>query len=138
MTVAEAVAKVSVLSYAASDHGQNPSASPPSSPLPDRSAGALAALMCSPGYPEPPIWREIFRFLRNPRKPVVLAMCRPDKKTNVVALIQAFGGSPLLRHLSNLVLILVRVLRSDRPFTAGRAATLYPFTVWALPPFVPA
>jgi len=67
--------------------------------------------MSLPGTPEPPLWREVFRFLRNPRKPVILAMCRPDKKKNVIALVRAFGSSPVLRDLANLVLILVCIYK---------------------------
>ena len=36
------------------------------------------------GDDEPPIWREIARFLRNPRKPAILALARPDAKKNLV------------------------------------------------------
>ncbi len=49
---------------------------------------------------------QVFRFLRNPHKPVVLAMSRPDAKKNVVTLIRAYGESKVLRELANLVLIL--------------------------------
>ena len=48
------------------------------------------------------------RFLRNPAKPVILAMSRPDAKKNVTALVRAYGGSAVLRRLANLVLVLVR------------------------------
>lgn len=36
------------------------------------------------GDEEPPIWREIAKFLRNPRKPAILALARPDPKKNLV------------------------------------------------------
>ena len=36
------------------------------------------------GDDEPAIWREIARFLRNPRKPAILALARPDAKKNLV------------------------------------------------------
>ena len=36
------------------------------------------------GDDEPLIWREIARFLRNPRKPAILALARPDAKKNLV------------------------------------------------------
>ncbi len=36
---------------------------------------------------EPPMWQEIFRFLRNPHKPVILAMSRPDAKKNITTLV---------------------------------------------------
>ena len=52
----------------------------------------------------------IFRFLRNPRKPVILAMSRPDAKKNIHTLVQAFGENSTLRELANLVLIMVLLL----------------------------
>ncbi|KAK9919093.1 hypothetical protein WJX75_009336 [Coccomyxa subellipsoidea] len=55
---------------------------------------------------EPHIWQEIFRFLRNPRKPAILAMSRPDAKKNITTLVKAFGENPTLRELANLVLIM--------------------------------
>ncbi|RMZ52913.1 hypothetical protein APUTEX25_001032, partial [Auxenochlorella protothecoides] len=54
----------------------------------------------------PRIWQDIARFLRNPLKPAILAMSRPDPKKNLVTLVRAFGESPMLRELSNLVLIM--------------------------------
>lgn len=51
---------------------------------------------------------QVHRFLRNPAKPVILAMSRPDAKKNVAALIKAYGSSAVLRDLANLVLVLVR------------------------------
>ncbi|KAK9809313.1 hypothetical protein WJX73_004061 [Symbiochloris irregularis] len=58
------------------------------------------------GKTDPPIWKEIFRFLRNPRKPVILAMSRPDAKKNITTLVKAFGENHTLRSLANLVLIM--------------------------------
>ena len=49
----------------------------------------------------------IFKFLQNPRKPVILAMSRPDAKKNIHTLIKAFGEDETLRRLANLVLIMV-------------------------------
>ena len=51
--------------------------------------------------------QEIFRFLKNPRKPAILAMSRPDAKKNITTLVKAFGEDPTLRELANLVLIMV-------------------------------
>jgi sucrose-phosphate synthase len=77
------------------------------------------------GDDEPPIWREISRFLRNPRKPAILAIARPDVKKNLVrlcccaarperirltlppaqnTLVRAFGENGTLRELCNLVI----------------------------------
>ena len=52
--------------------------------------------------------QEIARFLRNPRKPAILAMSRPDAKKNITTLVNAFGKNTMLRELANLVLIMVR------------------------------
>lgn len=52
--------------------------------------------------------QEISRFLRHPRKPAILAMSRPDAKKNITTLVKAFGQNPMLRELSNLVLVMVR------------------------------
>ena len=53
------------------------------------------------------VLQEIARFLRNPRKPVILAMSRPDAKKNITTLVKAFGENSTLRELANLVLIMV-------------------------------
>ncbi|XP_061337414.1 sucrose-phosphate synthase 4 isoform X2 [Gastrolobium bilobum] len=54
----------------------------------------------------PPIWSEIMRFFRNPHKPTILALSRPDPKKNVMTLLKAFGECQALRELANLTLIL--------------------------------
>ena len=54
----------------------------------------------------PPIWQEIAKFLRNPVKPAILAMSRPDAKKNITTLVKAFGEHSVLRELANLVLIM--------------------------------
>lgn len=48
----------------------------------------------------------IFKFLRNPRKPVILAMSRPDAKKNITTLVKAFGKNKVLREIANLVLVM--------------------------------
>jgi len=58
--------------------------------------------------------QEIGRFLKNPRKPAILAMSRPDAKKNITTLVNAFGKHPMLRELANLVLIMVRILAEPR------------------------
>jgi sucrose-phosphate synthase len=45
-------------------------------------------------------------FLRDPAKPPVLAICRPDPRKNIAALVEIFGRSELLRSQHNLVLVL--------------------------------
>ena len=67
--------KIGLLALERATSGRAPlSQTPPVSPAfaasqpPDRSAKGLAAAMSSPGASEPPLWREVFRFLRNPHK----------------------------------------------------------------------
>lgn len=57
------------------------------------------------GEPEPPIATELARFLRDPKKPILLAMARPDEKKNFPTLIRAFARTPGLRERANLVLV---------------------------------
>jgi len=45
-------------------------------------------------------------FLRNPNKPIILAMARPDERKNLQALVRVYGKSQRLQELANLVLIL--------------------------------
>ncbi|MGB3794739.1 MAG: HAD-IIB family hydrolase [Alteraurantiacibacter sp.] len=44
-------------------------------------------------------------FLRRPDKPVILAIARPVRKKNLVALVQAFALDPALRETANLVIL---------------------------------
>jgi sucrose-phosphate synthase len=52
-----------------------------------------------------PIAREVFRFLQEPHKPMILALSRPDERKNIATLVQAYGESPTLQNLANLVVI---------------------------------
>jgi sucrose-phosphate synthase len=56
--------------------------------------------------PNPPIEPEITRFLADPRKPIILALSRPVPRKNLPMLLRAYGESPRLRSLANLLLIL--------------------------------
>ncbi|KAM0933897.1 putative sucrose-phosphate synthase [Dioscorea sansibarensis] len=60
----------------------------------------------NPATPDPPIWFEIMRFFSNPRKPMILALARPDPKKNLITLVKAFGECRPLRELANLTLIM--------------------------------
>ncbi|XP_010250236.1 PREDICTED: probable sucrose-phosphate synthase 1 [Nelumbo nucifera] len=60
----------------------------------------------NPASPDPPIWSEIMRFFTNPRKPMILALARPDPKKNITTLVKAFGECRPLRELANLTLIM--------------------------------
>ncbi|XP_024030844.1 probable sucrose-phosphate synthase 1 isoform X2 [Morus notabilis] len=59
-----------------------------------------------PTSPDPPIWSEIMRFFTNPRKPMILALARPDPKKNITTLVKAFGECRPLRELANLTLFM--------------------------------
>ncbi|PKM10673.1 MAG: HAD family hydrolase [Gammaproteobacteria bacterium HGW-Gammaproteobacteria-3] len=45
------------------------------------------------------------RFLKDPDKPMILALSRPDERKNMVSLIAAYGESAQLQALANLVVI---------------------------------
>lgn len=49
--------------------------------------------------------REVGRFLRDPGKPIILAIARPVRKKNLIALLEAYGGDPALRNMANLVVV---------------------------------
>ena len=49
--------------------------------------------------------RQIDVFLREPAKPMILALSRADERKNLLTLIEAFGESPALRESANLVII---------------------------------
>lgn len=72
---------------------------------------------------DPPIWTEIMRFFTNPRKPMILALARPDAKKNMTTLVKAFGESRSLRELANLTLIMGNRDDIDQ-MSSGNAAVL--------------
>jgi sucrose-phosphate synthase len=51
------------------------------------------------------IANELKRFLTQPNKPIILALSRPDPKKNIVSLIEAYGESPQLQQIANLVIV---------------------------------
>ena len=54
---------------------------------------------------ESPQFANLTRHLREPRQPMILALSRPDKRKNIKKLIEAYGESPELTELANLVII---------------------------------
>ena len=48
---------------------------------------------------------ELKRFLKQPNKPIILALSRPDPRKNIVALIDAYATSPKLQRAANLVVV---------------------------------
>ena len=51
------------------------------------------------------IYSAISRFLRDPEKPIILALSRPDQRKNIVTLVEAYGESEELKEIANLVII---------------------------------
>ncbi|GGZ04196.1 HAD-IIB family hydrolase [Shewanella fodinae] len=47
----------------------------------------------------------IRRFLDEPDKPMILALSRPDPRKNIATLVRAYGESPELRTMANLVIV---------------------------------
>jgi sucrose-phosphate synthase len=45
------------------------------------------------------------KFLKLPDKPIILALSRPDERKNIVTLLEAYGQSPRLQELANLVIV---------------------------------
>ena len=46
--------------------------------------------------------RELNRFFQHPDKPMILVLCRPDKRKNIEGLIQAYGEDTELQAIANL------------------------------------
>ncbi len=73
---------------------------------------------------KPPISKELRRFLRKPRRPMVLALARPDERKNFPRLIEAFAETEGLRDMANLVLIAGnRDVIADMPSAPRRVLT---------------
>ncbi|MEJ1297514.1 MAG: HAD-IIB family hydrolase [Candidatus Sedimenticola sp. (ex Thyasira tokunagai)] len=58
-----------------------------------------------PADSEPEFSQTIARFLEEPRKPMVLALSRPDERKNILTLIEAYGESQALQERANLVIV---------------------------------
>ncbi|NCA68613.1 MAG: HAD-IIB family hydrolase [Sphingobacteriia bacterium] len=61
-----------------------------------------------PPCPEDPPYQfaaEVERFLDDPSKPLILALSRADHRKNIIALIEAYGASPELQALANLLIV---------------------------------
>jgi len=52
-----------------------------------------------------PFARDLRRFLRKPEKPVILALSRADERKNISTLLEAYGESPKLQKIANLVIV---------------------------------
>ncbi len=82
-----------------------------------RSAGRSKMLVIPPGVDlasfrpprrgdsPPGLADDLRRFLRHPKRPMVVAVQRPDERKNLGTLIDAYAGRPSLRQRANLVLM---------------------------------
>ncbi len=52
-----------------------------------------------------PFFDLLTRHLKTPGKPIILALSRPDKRKNIIALLEAFGQSTQLQKAANLIII---------------------------------
>ncbi len=57
------------------------------------------------GWFKPPIFLELERFLPEPRKPMILALSRPDERKNISSLLRAYGEHDALRGIANLIIV---------------------------------
>jgi len=51
------------------------------------------------------ILQMVDRFLSEPNKPMILAICRPEMRKNLKGLMEAYGNSPRLQEVANLVIV---------------------------------
>jgi sucrose-phosphate synthase len=51
------------------------------------------------------LFADIAHFLKQPDKPIILALSRPDRRKNITALIEAYGQSKQLQQQANLVIV---------------------------------
>ena len=57
-------------------------------------------------YKNPKINAELNRFFANPKKPIILALSRPDERKNIATLVKAYAKNKELRALANLALVI--------------------------------
>lgn len=67
--------------------------------------------------------KELSGYFSQPEKPLILALCRPDKRKNISALIHAFGQSEALQSKANLAVFL-GVRRNMQEMEEGERAVL--------------
>jgi sucrose-phosphate synthase len=49
--------------------------------------------------------KNLAKYLHEPDKPMILAISRPDERKNIVGLLEAYGESPHLQSVANLVIV---------------------------------
>lgn len=55
--------------------------------------------------PSAKVRADVGRFLREPDKPIILAIARPVRKKNLIALVEAYAQDEALRRMANLVIV---------------------------------
>ncbi len=53
-------------------------------------------------YAEASVLEELNRFFMHPDRPLILSLCRPDKRKNITGLIKAYGEDKSLQSMANL------------------------------------
>jgi len=53
-------------------------------------------------YAQASMLKELNRFFMNPEKPLILSLCRPDKRKNISGLVKAYGEDRELQAMANL------------------------------------
>ncbi|MCF8049950.1 MAG: HAD-IIB family hydrolase [Desulfobacterales bacterium] len=53
-------------------------------------------------YAQASVFQELERFFMQPDKPLILALCRPDRRKNISGLVEAFGEDKELQTMANL------------------------------------
>jgi sucrose-phosphate synthase len=53
-------------------------------------------------YAQASVLEELHRFFKHPDKPLILSLCRPDKRKNIAGLIKAYGEDLELQSMANL------------------------------------
>lgn len=56
-------------------------------------------------YRRPPVYNEIMRFFKDEKKPIILALSRPDVRKNISGLLVAYAENPMLREMANLLIV---------------------------------
>ncbi|MBN1930419.1 MAG: glycosyltransferase [Desulfobacterales bacterium] len=51
------------------------------------------------------IFDEFVQHLKEPNKPIILALSRPDKRKNITVLVEAYGQSSRLQEMANLMIV---------------------------------
>jgi sucrose-phosphate synthase len=52
-----------------------------------------------------PFAETLDKFLQDPEKPIILALSRPDERKNIITMLEAYGESPHLQQLANLIIV---------------------------------